>query len=60
MKVLVYNNPETGHLSVMYPNQWLTIEQCKERVPDGVTSYEIDSSELPANRNFRDAWVYSE
>lgn len=44
----------------MYPNEWLTIEQCKERVPDGVTSYEIDSSELPANRNFRNAWVYSE
>lgn len=60
MKVLVYNNPETGHLSVMYPNQWLNMEQCKERVPNGVTSYEIDSSELPANRNFRDAWVYSE
>lgn len=58
MKLAIFPNDE-GTISVLVPapNCGLTLEQiCAKDVPTGVPYLIIDSSELPADREFRDAW----
>lgn len=60
MKLAIFPNTE-GTISVLVPapNCGLTLEQiCAKDVPTGVKYKIIDSSELPADREFRDAWQY--
>ena len=57
MKLAIFPNETT--ISVLVPalNCGLTLEQiCAKDVPTGVPYLIIDSSELPADREFRDAW----
>jgi hypothetical protein len=60
MKLAIFPNTE-GTISVLVPapNCGLTLEQiCAKDVPTGVKYKIIDSSELPADREFRNAWQY--
>ena len=60
MKLAIFPNTE-GTISVLVPapNCGLTLEQiCQKDVPTGTKFKIIDSSELPADREFRDAWNY--
>ena len=61
-KRIVYNNPEFGTVSVVVPadNCPLTVEQIQAKdVPDGITSYIVDKEDIPTDKSFRDAWVYT-
>lgn len=60
MKLAIFPNTE-GTISVLVPapNCGLTLEQiCAKDVPTGVKYKIIDSSELPADGEFRNAWDY--
>lgn len=47
---------ETG-IAVIHPTGELSVEETAQKdVPTGVPYLIIDSSELPADREFRDAW----
>ena len=57
MKLAMFPNDNT--ISIVYPapNSRLTFDEIiKKSVPSGVPYLVIDSSELPADREFRDAW----
>jgi len=57
MKLAIFPNETTISVLVPAPNYELTLEQiCAKDVPTGVPYLIIDSSELPADREFRDAW----
>ena len=57
MKLAIFPNDETISVLVPSPNCGLTLEQiCAKDVPTGVPYRIIDSSELPADKEFRDAW----
>jgi hypothetical protein len=57
MKLAIFPNETTISVLVPAPNCELTLEQiCVKDVPTGVPYLIIDSSELPADREFRDAW----
>ena len=57
MKLAIFPNETTISVLVPAPNCGLTLEQiCTKDVPSGVPYLIIDSSELPADREFRDAW----
>ena len=59
MKLAIFPNDETISVLVPAPNCGLTLEQiCAKDVPTGVKHKIIDSSELPADREFRNAWDY--
>ena len=59
-KVIVFSPPEGGVAIVSPTEECLmthTIEEIAEKdVPAGLAYKIIDSSELPSNRDFRDAW----
>ena len=56
MKLAIFPNETTISVLVPAPNCGLTLEQiCAKDVPTGVPYLIIDSSELPADREFRDA-----
>jgi hypothetical protein len=60
MKLAIFPNDE-GTISVLVPapNCGLTLEQiCAKDVPTGTKYKIIESSELPADREFRNAWDY--
>lgn len=60
MKLAIFPNTE-GTISVLVPspNCGLTLEQiCQKDVPTGTKYKIIDSSDLPADREFRNAWDY--
>ena len=51
-----------GAISILIPSEeWAgTIEELQARdVPSGVTSYIVNYSDFPSDRNFIDAWAYS-
>lgn len=55
MKKIIYPN-ETG-IAVITPTGELSLEETALKdVPTGVPYLIIDSSQLPADREFRDAW----
>jgi len=57
MKVIIFPN-ETG-IAVMTPTGELSDEEtAKKDVPTGVKYKFIDSSDLPKERDFRNAWEY--
>ena len=57
MNIVIF--PNDTSISVLYPapNSERTLEEiCAKRVPTGVPYLIIDSSDLPEDRTFRDAW----
>ena len=57
MKLAIFPNETTISVLVPAPNCSLSFEQiCVKDVPTGVPYRIIDSSELPADREFRNAW----
>jgi hypothetical protein len=57
MKLAIFPNETTISVLVPAPNCELSLEEvCVKDVPTGVPYRIIDSSELPADREFRDAW----
>ena len=59
-KVIVWTDPEIGGLNITYPVGSDIDDAKKKAIPDGVTSYIIDKSDVPTDRSFRNAWTYSE
>ena len=60
-KLIVYSQDD-GTVAIMIPtdNCGLTVEEIQAKdVPDGVTSYIIDRTELPTDRSFRNSWTYA-
>ena len=58
-KRIVYENDD-GSIVVLTPadNCGLTVEQIQAKdVPSGKTSYIVDSTEVPVDRSFRNAWT---
>lgn len=58
MKRIIYQN-ETGGVSIIIPspNSKLTIEQHAEKsVPKGMEYKIVNTSDIPTDRTFRDAW----
>ena len=58
----IYQNDEGG-ISIVIPsdNCPLTLEQIKDKdCPSGKTVYTVSKSAIPTDRNFRDAWTYTE
>ena len=54
---------DDGGVTVVTPvdDCGLTLEQIKAKdCPSGKTIYTVNKSEIPTDRNFRDAWTYSE
>ncbi len=61
-KRIVYTDPNDGHLCILSPalNTKLTIAEIQAKdVPSGVDSYIVNTSDIPTNRSFRDAWSYT-
>ena len=57
MKKIIYSN-ETG-ISVITPSGDLSLEETALKdVPSGVKYKIIDASDLPADRDFRNAWEF--
>jgi len=57
MKLAIFPNETTISVVVPAPNCELSLEEiCVKDVPTGVPYRIIDSSELPADREFRNAW----
>ena len=57
MKIIIFPN-ETG-ISVIHPTGDLSVEETALKdVPSGVKYKIIDISDLPPDRDFRNAWEY--
>tara|TARA_R100001129_G_C5161902_1_gene202112 strand:+ start:205 stop:411 length:207 start_codon:yes stop_codon:yes gene_type:complete len=57
MKIIIYPN-DVG-IAVINPTGELTTEETALKdVPSGVKYKIVDSSDLPADRDFRNAWEY--
>jgi hypothetical protein len=64
MKRIIYKNPDNS-ISIILPSpealQFMTIEQiAKKDVPTGYKYKIINSSEMPTDRTFRNAWSVDE
>ena len=60
-KRFIYANDDGG-ICIVIPadNTDLTVEEIQAKdVPDGLTSYIIDTTEIPTDRSFRNAWTYT-
>ena len=56
---IIINDDET--ISILHPskNTKLTFEQiCEKDIPNNATYHIIDSSEIPTDRTFRNAWKW--
>ena len=62
-KRIIYQNPNLGGgISIVVPAEkcHLTIDEIRAKdVPSGVTSYIVDTSTIPTDRSFRNAWTYT-
>ena len=61
MKLAIFQQTKSDTLSVLdpAPNCGLTLEEiCRKDVPTGIKYKIIDSSELPDNMDFRNAWRF--
>jgi len=73
MKVVVFTDSVTGNMSVFYPqyNDKLrfidypdeTDDECLARtmangIPEGTVTHIIEDTELPTDRDFRNAWEW--
>ena len=60
-KAIIYTDSDGVKGLRLAANCDLTVEEVQAKdVPDGVTSYIIDASDLPTDRTFRNAWTYTE
>lgn len=62
MKVIVYTRPEDGGVSVDVPGENLDtpIEEHAQRiVPAGIDFWIVEQSEIPENREYRNAWTFN-
>ena len=60
-KRIIYTDAE-GRLIIMCPadNCGLTVEEIQAKdVPDGITSYLVNLTDLPSDPSFTDAWTYT-
>ncbi len=60
-KRIVYTDAD-GNLVVVCPadNCGLTVEQIQAQdVPEGITSYIINATDLPSDIDFMDSWTYT-
>ena len=60
-KRIIYIDDD-GSVAVIIPsdNCSLTVEEIQAKdVPDGKTSYIINTTDVPTDRSFRDAWTYT-
>ena len=60
-KRIIYIDDD-GSVAVIIPsdNCSLTVEEIQTKdVPSGKTSYIVDASVVPSDRDFRDAWTYT-
>jgi len=56
MKAIIYTNDDGG-VSIIHPTGELPIEQvARKDVPAGVPYQIVDASDIPTDREFRDAW----
>ena len=59
-KAIIYTDSDGVKVLRLAANCDLTVEEVQAKdVPDGVTSYIIDASDLPTDRTFRNAWTYT-
>tara|TARA_B100001093_G_C26766913_1_gene988310 strand:+ start:404 stop:622 length:219 start_codon:yes stop_codon:yes gene_type:complete len=61
MKLAIFQQTDSEKISVLIPapNCELSLEEiCRKDVPTGIKYKIIDSSELPDNRDFRNAWQF--
>ena len=61
-KRIVYIQDD-GTVAIVIPsdNCGLTVEEIQAKdVPEGVTSYIINATDVPTDRSFRNAWTYTE
>ena len=61
-KRFIYTNDD-GSISIVCPadNTDLTLEQIKDKdCPKDKTVYTVNTSEVPTDRSFRNAWTYTE
>jgi hypothetical protein len=64
MKRIIYKNPDNT-VSIVIPTdetlQYMTIEQIAQKdVPTGLKYKIVDVSEVPSDREFRNAWTIDE
>jgi len=60
-KRILYTDDD-GNLCVVAPTDQtsLTVEQIQAKdVPTGKTSYIVDTTDVPTDRSFRNAWTYT-
>ena len=60
-KRIVYIEDD-GSIAIICPSDkcQLTVEQIHAKdVPDGKTSYIVDTTTIPTDRTFRNAWTYT-
>lgn len=64
MKVITYQNPETGRASIVSPSKSFiksgrSLQELIDKLPAEcqTTADIVDSSDIPEDRSFRDAWV---
>lgn len=59
MQKILYQNDEGG-LCIVHPTGALSLEETIQKsVPAGVTYQVIDGRDIPADRTFRNAWMYA-
>ena len=60
-KAIIYTDSDGVKVLRLAANCDLTVEEVQAKdVPDGITSYIINASDLPTDRTFRNAWTYTE
>jgi len=68
-RVIVYNAPDTGIVTISYPafgdlardpneSDDTLIERCIKRIPDGVSYKVMEDTDIPEDRTFRNAWEW--
>jgi len=60
-KRIIYTDDD-GNVCVVVPadNCGLTVEEIRDKdVPNGKTGTIVDTSEVPSDRTFRDAWTFT-
>ena len=60
-KRILYTD-DYGNLCIVIPTDQtsLTVEQIQAKdVPTGKTSYIVDTTDVPTDRSFRNAWTYT-
>ena len=59
-RIIYIADDDTVSVICPSPNSNLTIDEIQAKnVPEGKTSYIVDASEIPTDRNFRNAWTYT-